>query len=163
MPVTLADEEAAQQVQAKLSFKPRRIISSDLPRCLGLAQSLGEMYGLEVEVDSAFREISMGRWEGFSYDELRRREPDSFEDWCENWQTQAPPGGETPKQLSERVIHGLKRLDPDENSLLVTHSGVIRTFEQLTGLGWPEAMAKKVDFLQCSGHQLSLSHESPEP
>jgi probable phosphoglycerate mutase len=162
VPVTLSDDEAARQVQAKLSFKPRRIISSDLPRCLGLAQTLGRIYGLEVEADSAFREISMGRWEGFSYDELGRREPALFERWCKNWQSQAPPGGETPTQLAERVELGLRRLGPDELSLVVTHSGVIRSFEQLAGMDWPGAMAKKIDFLQCSRHEICLGHESPK-
>ena len=92
--------------------------------------------GRPVRLESDFREIHFGRWEGMSAEEIRASDPVLYEDW----QTGKPgfeyPGGEPRAEFRARVQRGLERLlaSPARGALVVAHKGVIRAIvEELTG------------------------------
>ncbi len=107
---------------------PKRLISSDLSRCLRLAEKLGEALSMTVEVKSAWREVSFGVWENQTWADLRAQYPEQLEAWMNNFVTIAPPGGESFLTLQSRVDAELNALkeSPAQTVLVVTHAGAMR-------------------------------------
>ncbi len=76
----------------------------------------------------ALREINLGDWEGFSFEEIRERFPEEYAARgrdIENWR---PPGGESFADCCARVTGALAEIvaGSQGNVLLVGHAGVNR-------------------------------------
>jgi len=83
----------------------------------------------EVIKDSRINERDFGVFEGKSYEEIKVLYPEECKSWQEDWKEFSPPTGESYVKFYERVkafIEHLKTVD-EENILVVTHGGVIRT------------------------------------
>lgn len=79
------------------------------------------------------REIHFGRWEGYSWPELRRRDPASLALRDADPWNYVPPGGENYVMLCERVIAAINELDRD--TVVVSHGGVVRAMlHKLAGM-----------------------------
>lgn len=102
------------------------VVASPLKRSWRAAWLVGK--GRPVRLESDFREIHFGRWEGLSREEIQQRDPVLFEDWQKGTPGFEFPGGEPREAFRERVGRGLERLlAADANSVLaVLHKGVIR-------------------------------------
>lgn len=74
--------------------------------------------------DQRLRELSFGRWEGSTWQEIRRRDPLNVAARAEDTWNFAPPDGESYAVLSERVLACLGELSGD--AVVVTHGGVVR-------------------------------------
>ncbi len=107
---------------------PQRLISSDLSRCLMLAERLGEALSMTVEAKSAWREVSFGAWENQSWDDLHAQYPEQLEAWMKDFVRIAPPEGESFLKLQLRIETELNALKESnaETILVVTHAGAIR-------------------------------------
>ncbi|MBS9477194.1 histidine phosphatase family protein [Ancylobacter radicis] len=78
----------------------------------------------EFRRDARLKEIGFGRWEGFSWTELRRRDPASVAVRKTDPWNFVPPGGESYAMLTERVMGAINEITAD--SVVVTHGGVVR-------------------------------------
>ena len=109
----------------------REIWCSDLTRCADTAGIIAREAGFPVHADAAFREISLGAWEGRSRHEVQALFPGEYEARGRDFWNSVPSGGESFAMLAGRVLPALDRLTaslPQESAfLLVTHSGVART------------------------------------
>ncbi|MGQ9660087.1 MAG: histidine phosphatase family protein [Thermochromatium sp.] len=106
-----------------------QIISSPLRRCRLFAAELAARHALPLAVDSAFREIGMGEWEGRSHQEIRTREPERFAAFRRDPVAVRPPGGESLESFQRRIVAAYERqVDayPGRRLLIVCHAGVIR-------------------------------------
>lgn len=122
--VAASFDAEAQQV---LSWLPTAelILTSPLLRARKLAEYLARTYGCAWRCDARLMEKSFGAWEGKLWDEIERREVDA---WAADVMGYAPPGGESARQLMERVqllLQDVARL-PQESLVMVTHGGIIR-------------------------------------
>lgn len=126
--------EKGRQQAARLSQVLKRetfdaVYSSDLERALETAKIIAAPHGLPVISTKDMRELSFGEWEGHSYQELEEKYPEEFHRWRCNPSENRPPGGESLKDLVERVSSFVKlaaKNHPDGNILIVTHAGPIR-------------------------------------
>lgn len=86
-----------------------------------------------IELESDFREIDFGHWEGLTAEEIARVDPESYAQWQENKWEFAFPGGETRPEFRARIARGLERLRGSgvESALVVAHKGVVRTLLEL--------------------------------
>lgn len=105
-----------------------RVISSDLSRSQRTARIIVGWRTNPVETLPALREIDLGEWEGFSFDEIRERFPEDFAARrrdIENWR---PPHGESFADCFARVNSVLDEILAGSrgNVLLVGHTGVNR-------------------------------------
>ena len=106
-----------------------QIITSPLQRCRVFSETLSAQYSLPVRVESDFREMDFGRWEGRGLDEVWTAEPEAVKRFYSDPEQHSPPGGEPVLQVRERLAKAWQ-LMLDENKgkhlLLVQHGGTIR-------------------------------------
>jgi broad specificity phosphatase PhoE len=127
VPLTKKGKEEAQIAREQLGNVPLdAVYSSDLSRAVETARPIAASHGLEVKVDPAFREIDQGEWTGLSVDEIKERWPEL---WGPARHYSARPGGESPMQVRDRALAGLRRVveaHPGDEVVIVSHGGTIR-------------------------------------
>ena len=105
------------------------LYASDLCRAWETAQSIATMTGSSAVAEPRLREIAFGDWEGLTYGEIVRRDPDALRDWQADPYQIAPPGGETLTQVANRVRGAYENLlehHAGETVVWVAHGGPIR-------------------------------------
>lgn len=86
-----------------------------------------------VHLESDFREIDFGRWEGLTIEEIRALDPEAHARWQSEGAAFDFPGGESRAAFRARIARGLDRLVATEveSALVVAHKGVVRTLLEL--------------------------------
>ena len=104
-----------------------RVLSSDLLRCQRSAQIIAGRTA-RIESMTALREISLGDWEGFSFQEIQERFPEAYAARGRDMENWRPPRGESFADCHARVDKALKEIlaESQGNVLLVGHAGVNR-------------------------------------
>jgi alpha-ribazole phosphatase len=104
------------------------IYSSDLSRCLETARIIAAQGSMEPRALAELREISLGAWEGQSFDTIKTLYPEEFEQRGDHIADHRPPGGESFRDLQNRVWPIFQKVAHQDtgNTLFVTHAGVIR-------------------------------------
>jgi alpha-ribazole phosphatase len=99
------------------------VVSSPRRRALQTATALGR----PVEIDDRLRELDFGDFEGRTYDELERDEPELFRRWMSSPTSVRFPNGESYADLRARATAALADVRARaESTVVVTHGGVIR-------------------------------------
>jgi alpha-ribazole phosphatase len=122
-----ATAECAKSL-AKLLPAATRIISSPLQRCEQLAQAL---YGLRPDLtyktDPRLQEMNFGSWEGRAWQDIA---PAELQAWTDGFAHHAVGGsGESTMQVMARVASAFDELRGPNDTLWITHAGVIRAAE----------------------------------
>jgi broad specificity phosphatase PhoE len=119
--------ELASRVAA-LPDPVRALWASDLSRARETAEIVGARIGLEPRLDPRLREANRGRWEGYTFDEIRRSEPDEFAAWMRAGPDWRFPGGESLTEQQDRVLAALADIEAagELPALAVCHGGSIR-------------------------------------
>jgi len=117
----------AEECAAVLGRLPaaQALWSSPLARCRVLAEAIGKRIGVAPRIDARLCELNFGEWEGRRWNALER---DQSERWSADYWSVAPPGGETYRELHERVGAVLAEIlaRDAQRVVLVTHAGPIR-------------------------------------
>lgn len=105
------------------------IYSSDLSRAHETAKATAALLGLEVTTDPQLREIDAGDWDFLTFSELRERFTESFRIWTEDLENAVCDGGESVKQLRERILSAVTRIAEEnegKRALIFSHGTPIR-------------------------------------
>lgn len=130
--VALSEEgrEQARRLAARLtSATVAAVYASPLGRTVETAQILAGPHHLEVQTRPELREISHGRWEQMTRQEVEEAFPDEAREWEEDPYTFAPSGGESGLAVTARALPVLiefVRAHPGETILVVSHKATIR-------------------------------------
>ena len=163
-PLTARGETQAQAVAKRFEReKLEAIYSSDLSRARRTAELIAQPHKLEVRVESAFRELSYGVWEGLGLEEIER-------DWLETWRARqadaenvAPPEGENYADLWRRLEPAWESLvngfGKEANVVLVAHNGTIRTLICHL-LGAPVNNLKRIQTSNCGVTLVEIAREA---
>jgi broad specificity phosphatase PhoE len=121
----------AHQVAARLAERQpaaRSLWTSDLSRARETASIIGERLGLQPRPDARLREASRGRWEGYTFAEVERDEPELYAAWREAPAQWRFPGGESLVEQQQRVTEALTEIHAGGElpALVVCHGGSIR-------------------------------------
>jgi broad specificity phosphatase PhoE len=103
--------------------------SSPLARTLETARIIATSCGLAIETRDGLREISHGRWEGLTRQEVEERHRDEYAAWEEDPFTFAPEGGESGVAVLARVLPVIREIvmrHQGEHVLVVSHKATIR-------------------------------------
>ena len=130
VPLSPAGEAQLHTLALELASKPlAAIYSSDLSRARLSAEILATPHGLTPETIPALREMSMGRWEGLTGEEIQASEPEAFNDWMSRIGEFPFPEGESLLDLERRVWPALLDLldrHRGQSFAVVAHGGVNR-------------------------------------
>jgi alpha-ribazole phosphatase len=129
-PLSPEGRRQLKQLTRKLSrFRFDAVFASDLKRAVETARPAARRQNLEPQLRPGLREMHFGRWQGRSWEQLRRRDPRGTSLWLKHFPSQAIPEAEPFRQFQRRVKKEIKAI-VDANSgrcvLVVTHAGVIR-------------------------------------
>ena len=125
-------KEQAITVGERLKDKNIEIIAtSPLKRAMQTAELANKTLNLPIEIDNHFIEVNVGAVEGMHYTKIRdeyteifnkmHTPGDEFEDACY-------PGGESKKQVRERVFEGLEEwANKSYNNIAVSSHGIMLT------------------------------------
>lgn len=100
------------------------IYSSDLQRAVETAQALSATTHLVVQIDPRLREIDQGDWQGLLAEEVEARYGDILRQRRLEPLDISPPGGETVRQVRDRVlaaIEDIRRSYPQQKVAIVSH------------------------------------------
>lgn len=105
-------------------FEGMRVVSSPLRRCVESAHLLGLP---EAEIEPRIAEMHWGEWEGCVLAELRIRLGGEMRENEARGLDFKPPGGESPRQVLERVRGWLAEVAASGRpTVAVAHRGIIR-------------------------------------
>jgi broad specificity phosphatase PhoE len=129
-PLSAKGRRQLNELARKLSrFRFHAIFASDLTRAIATARPSAQHQKLELQIRPGLREMHFGRWQGLSWEQLRRREPKAVDRWWKHFASAVIPGGERFPGFKRRVKTELRTI-ADANRgrcvLVVTHAGVIR-------------------------------------
>lgn len=131
-PAGLAEADRLVPLVQAAVLDPVLFLVSPLRRCQKTATRLLAGLGWSgtgVEEDADLQEIDFGLWEGLTFAEIAARFPDQVAEWAANTEGFAFPDGEKLAHFHSRVARVAARIAarPEENVVLITHGGVIRT------------------------------------
>jgi broad specificity phosphatase PhoE len=105
----------------------RAVWASDLVRAARTAELVAAELGVDVVLDTRWRERHAGEWQGHTRDEIEAAWPGYLEDG------RRPPSWEADADVVARALDGCTTIaaaHPGEVVLVVTHGGVVRTLER---------------------------------
>ena len=122
-------EEGRDQIRAvgdwlaPLGERATSIVASPVRRTRESADLLGELLGVAVTEEPGLAEMEFGHWDGLSFPEVAERHGPELEAWLGDLDL-APTGGESFRQVQERVLAALDRVLADHAGgtvVLVSH------------------------------------------
>ena len=116
------------------------IYASPLDRTMETASILAQPHQLEVQARDGLREISHGRWEGMTREEVLTAYPDEVAAWDEDPYTFAPVGGESGLAVTARALPPLMEIcsaHRGEHVAIVSHKATIRLLTLAAALASP--------------------------
>lgn len=125
----VADRLSGEKIEA--------LYSSPLDRTRETAEILARRFDLPVQYRDDVLELDFGEWTGLTFEAVRADERWRLWSTCRSIAT--IPGGESMRQVQERVVRALCELrlaHPDRTVLIVSHGDVIRA-ALLFALGMP--------------------------
>jgi probable phosphoglycerate mutase len=110
----LTDEGRAQVREvaewlAPLGAAVEAVVASPVRRTRESAEILAERLGLDVVEEPGFAEMEFGAWDGLTFAEVRERHPEEIAGWLGSLDV-APTGGESFREVEQRVLTGLARV-----------------------------------------------------
>jgi len=105
------------------------VFCSDLKRSGKSAEIIARPFGLQPVVVPDLREISFGRWEGMTFDEINHEYPDEFNAWVNDPLTFFPVDGESTEAVRDRVMTAFFDIiekGKGKKIAIVAHGGVNR-------------------------------------
>jgi len=128
-PLTAAGREVMDGVWKRIAPETDLIICSPLSRCREPARAWAKVAGIPCETDARIAEMHYGEWEGLMPEEIMARYPGMLERWRANPEEIQVPGGETVRQLRDRISDFWSEVHAQHDGkqlLVVAHSGSIR-------------------------------------
>ena len=125
------------------NYNVEKIYSSDLQRAYKTALCLAQILNLEVIKDQKLREINAGKWEGMKFSDLSVAYPKEYNLWLNHIGHAGCVGGETVKQLGDRIMGALTKIAEENDGKTVaiaTHATPIRVAQSLIKSGNLEEM-----------------------
>ena len=105
------------------------IICSPLSRCKLFAEALAKKHSIQPIVETRFKEVGFGSWEGRERAEIQKNDPSEYEAFYQDPVNCRPAGAELLTDFVFRVSAALEQLLEQyagQHILVVAHAGVIR-------------------------------------
>ena len=130
------------------NYKLNKIYSSDLTRAMQTAKFVADKTGLEIIKSENLRELFAGEWDGQLFTYIEEKFADDWKTWQKDPGNSRCTGGESVKELSERVVRELTRIAEENDGktvFIATHATPVKV-SQCYFRGWPIEEIKKLPF-----------------
>lgn len=131
LPLTELGHAQAECAAAYLvTTAPDAIYASDLLRAYETAEHTAKRLGLPIQKSEALREIYAGAWEGLPFARLAQEYAEEFGVWLSDVGAARPTGGESVRELYERIYAELVRIAKENEGrrvLVFVHATPIRS------------------------------------
>ncbi|MGV3563934.1 MAG: bifunctional RNase H/acid phosphatase [Nocardioides sp.] len=124
-----AQARAAAQWLAALGDKVDAVLASPVRRTRETAEVVAAALDLPVSEEPGFAEMEFGSWDGLTFLEVAERDQAGLDAWLGSLEV-PPPGGESFRQVEERVLAGLDRVLAEHAGrtvVVVSHVTPIKT------------------------------------
>lgn len=111
------------------TYSVDKVYASDLLRARQTGTIIAEILNLDCSTHKGLREINAGLWEGRKYAELEVEFSQDYSVWLNDIGNCVCTGGESVRQLSERVLAALSEIAEDNDGktvVVVSHATPIR-------------------------------------
>jgi phosphoserine phosphatase len=110
LPLTARGRAEAEAVAARIAeaWRPAKIYTSPLGRCIATGQPIAARCGATAETLATLNDLDYGAWRWRSDDEVRAHWPELFAVWHERPQLVRFPDGETLQELIARTAEALR-------------------------------------------------------
>ncbi len=128
-----------------------RAFSSPLARAMETASIIAESHGLTPRAIEPLHEVDVGRWDGCSWVNIEREEPEAYHRFMTDPATYGYVGGENLTQVKARVLPAVERLFAEQigQVILVVGHNVVNRVLLATLLEVPLAKARSIDQDNC--------------
>lgn len=138
-------EQAARMARYVAQYPVEKVYASSLQRAVDTAAPICQMLGCPMETTADFWEINAGLWQGLSFEEVAERYPASYAVWHQDFGKARPDGGESCKELYDRVVKTFRRIvegTSEEVVCIVSHAIPIRMIQCYIAYGSVEAASQ---------------------
>jgi ribonuclease H / adenosylcobalamin/alpha-ribazole phosphatase len=132
-PAAKLTEKGIEQAKAISKWIPRHnpnvLVANTAMRVRWTADIISGASGLEPVICQGFDEWRVGEWEGRTYLDIKKNDPEIYAAWSKDPITNRPPGGESIEDLCERIrgnLEALIKTYEGQTVAFVTHAGIIR-------------------------------------
>jgi alpha-ribazole phosphatase len=131
--VKLTEEGKKQAEKLADNFpvaKVDAVYASDLCRAMVTAETIAAKFGLKVQAEPAFRELSFGDWEGLTYQQIVDKWEEAMANFLQHPDILEIPGGESFPAVQQRAMKRLNELiekHDGQTIVVVAHGAVLRT------------------------------------
>ncbi len=125
------------------NYKIDKIYASDLKRAYTTAVPASKRFSLEIIPSEQLREINGGEWQDKTYTDINETYPDAYGLWLNDIGNAVCTGGESVKQLADRVMKKLTEIAEEnvgKTVLIATHATPIRAFQTICQHGTLDEM-----------------------
>ena len=131
LPLTARGRAEAQAVARRVAggWRPRKIYTSPLERCVETGAAIAAACGVPTEICGDLTDIDYGAWQFKTFDEARAADPALFAAWFATPHLVRFPNGESLQDLVARAGNALRLAlsrHPDETIVLVGHDSINR-------------------------------------
>ena len=127
-PLNAAGRAQARLISERLApLGATALYSSDLQRTYETAQIISQTTGVQIIQKTGLREMHFGRWQGWTFQQIREQDPAGYAARRANPYDVPPPGGETWRCFYDRAVRAVEEiLETTEAArlIVVTHSGI---------------------------------------
>ena len=123
-----------------------KVYASDLKRAFRTGKCIADLCGVEIVKNENLREISAGEWEGVSFSKLHEEYNREFGIWCDDIGNSACNGGESVKELAERILVQVEKIARENDGkevVIATHATPVRVMQCIAS-GMPISDMKKI-------------------
>jgi len=161
-------EEGRRQAEATgqllAGYDITTVYGSPLLRSRETAEFIAAPHGLAVTVESGITEVDVGDWEGRSWEDIQKDDPEAYRLFMEDPAENPYRGGESFGHVQRRVVPVFERLlaaHPGERIAVVGHNIVNRTYLAFL-LGIPVGKARIISQHNCGVNVVRYRREKME-
>ncbi|MGH7247456.1 MAG: histidine phosphatase family protein [Pseudomonadota bacterium] len=123
-------QAAALAARIAAAFRPSKIYTSPMGRCVDTAAAIAKACGIAAEVCADLNDIDYGAWQVRTFQEAKEDNPSLFKAWMATPHLVRFPNGESLQDLGARSANALRFViaqHPEDTIVLVAHDSVNRT------------------------------------
>jgi broad specificity phosphatase PhoE len=153
-------EAAAVAKRIAGRWRPGKIYTSPMDRCVKTADAIAEICGIAVEICNDLNDLDYGAWQFITFAQANAEHPALFAAWFATPHLVRFPNGESLQDLAARTANALRLMlarHPDDTVVLVGHDSVNRAL-LLQFLGLPLACYWRIGQDPCCVNEIDIAN-----